>query len=62
MNTKLRIKTLSIEKKSFLNLLYCKNFDMQDIMSVSEREQAEPIHRERRMAIVSFACDIIDVM
>jgi serine/threonine-protein kinase HipA len=30
-----------------------------DIMSVSEREQAEPIHRERRMAIVSFACDIV---
>jgi hypothetical protein len=29
-------------------------------MSVSEREQAEPIHRERRMAIVSFACDIMN--
>jgi hypothetical protein len=30
-----------------------------DIMSVSEREQAEPVHRERRMAITSSACDIM---
>jgi hypothetical protein len=28
-------------------------------MSVSERDQAEPVHRERRMAITSFACDIM---
>jgi hypothetical protein len=30
-----------------------------DIMSVSELEQAELVHSERRMAITSFACDIM---
>jgi hypothetical protein len=30
-----------------------------DIMSVSEREQAEPIHCDWRMTITSSACDIM---
>jgi hypothetical protein len=30
-----------------------------DVMSVSELEQAELVHSERRMAITSFACDIV---
>ena len=30
-----------------------------DIMSASEREQAQPAHRERRIAITGFACDIL---
>jgi Cu2+-exporting ATPase len=31
--------------------------ESRDKMSVREREQAEPVHRERRMLITSFACD-----
>ncbi|MGN0348679.1 MAG: hypothetical protein ACI4DR_04000 [Roseburia sp.] len=30
-------------------------------MSVSEREQAEPVHRERRMTITGFACGIMSL-
>jgi hypothetical protein len=36
------------------------NWKINDIMSVSELEQAEPIHRERRMAIMSSARDIMN--
>ena len=35
--------------------------DRYDIMSVSEREQAQLVHRERRMTITGKACDIMSV-
>ena len=31
-------------------------------MSVSEPEQAEPVHSERRMLVTGFACDITAVL
>ena len=34
---------------------------IEDIMSVSEREQAMLVHRERRMAIMNEVHDILDI-
>jgi acetyl esterase/lipase len=40
--------------------VYPGGYHAFDIMSVSEREQAEPIHREWRMAIISSARDMMN--
>jgi len=35
------------------------NLQLRDIMSVSEREQVKPAHRERRMSIMNGVRDIL---